>query len=98
MTAAPSGRHSAGRFVDAPREGGSKRACAGPSAVVDVPPDQVDNRKTRSERGPYRQVRGGTMERGRRRPSPLTVGVTLVVGAVAVLGFVLTDRSEERRV
>ncbi len=33
------------------------------------------------------------MERGGWRPSPLTVGVTLVVAAVAVLGFVLTNRS-----
>jgi signal transduction histidine kinase len=33
------------------------------------------------------------MERGGWRPSPLTVGVTLVVAAATVLGFVLTNRS-----
>jgi signal transduction histidine kinase len=33
------------------------------------------------------------MERGGWRPSPLTVGVTVVVAAATVLGFVLTNRS-----
>jgi signal transduction histidine kinase len=38
-------------------------------------------------------VRGGTMKWGGWRPSPLTVGVTLVVAAATVLGFVETNRS-----
>src|ERR1700689_2758046 len=64
------------------------------SRNVDVPPDQVENRKTHSERTQRDAlVRGGTMERGGWRPSPLTVGVTFVVAAATVLGFVLTNHS-----
>ena len=65
----------------------------GDSGIVDVPPDQVENRRQRAKRDGRHHVRGGTMKRGGWRPSPLTVAVALVVAAATSWASLLTNRS-----